>query len=412
MTNSSFGSENWSDEQRLRAFEQSFLRAHGPIPPPETCPIGWQPSALTPVFYGVREYEIADGAPTALRVFFPSLDGSVFSAPILDGCGQYPMIIFAHGHCPGDDSQYKKWFHLPAQLARSGYVVVVPNLPHISDTPSGNPSDLRTLTDVLSWIRADWEHRNLLLPSSPIGIAGHSYGALLSALFAQAPEVAAFASLSGVWEEWPSRPLPIEGLDIPMLFIMGGPEDIFTSIPEELWDKLSRPRHRAIFKHGLHWDYLPKGETPCYIPRGDCRYLSGASVDLVTMFFAKYLPTELAPDLPDHIPDDLVPPPLVLTPEQAFYAGGHLISYKLLEGKPKCDVSLDHAMPDDRTVPYVRFEPQLTAAKQVRNADLNPVFSGPTGPGVAWVQTQSPAPGTIVKVGSTVKMALRIGPIP
>src|SRR5262249_54964160 len=125
-----FSSTDRPDEQRLRAFERAFLRAHRRIPPPDICPIAWQPGALTPVFYGARDLTPAEGAPVPLRVFFPSLDGSVFSAPILDGCGRYPVILFAHGACPTDVEHYKKWFQLPAELARSGYVVVVPELAH------------------------------------------------------------------------------------------------------------------------------------------------------------------------------------------------------------------------------------------------------------------------------------------
>jgi hypothetical protein len=46
------------DELEVRAFEHEFLPAHGPLPPSAGCPIGWQPSALTPVFHGVRHYDL------------------------------------------------------------------------------------------------------------------------------------------------------------------------------------------------------------------------------------------------------------------------------------------------------------------------------------------------------------------
>src|SRR6266581_4850540 len=104
--------------------------------PPPACPIGWQPSVLAPVFYGVREVDPEVGAPVASRIFFPSLDGAVFDAPILADCGRYPLIVFVHGQCsePSHD-HYKKWFELPAQLARGGYIVVVPML---AGTASGD----------------------------------------------------------------------------------------------------------------------------------------------------------------------------------------------------------------------------------------------------------------------------------
>src|SRR6267142_1493243 len=91
------------------------------------CPISWRPTPLTPVFYGVRDYDQNQGAPGACRVFFPSIDGAVFSAPILEDCGLYPLILFVHGHC-NETEHFKRWFELPAQLARSGYIVVVPEM--------------------------------------------------------------------------------------------------------------------------------------------------------------------------------------------------------------------------------------------------------------------------------------------
>lgn len=66
-------------------------------------------------------------------MFFPSLDGAPAIAPPLTGCGRYPLIVCAHGQC-ADPDHYRKWTHLPAQLARSGYVVAVPKL-HGIGTP-------------------------------------------------------------------------------------------------------------------------------------------------------------------------------------------------------------------------------------------------------------------------------------
>jgi hypothetical protein len=33
---------------------------------------------------------------------------------MLEGCGLYPVILFAHGHCQGDNHHYQRWFRLPA----------------------------------------------------------------------------------------------------------------------------------------------------------------------------------------------------------------------------------------------------------------------------------------------------------
>ena len=73
-------------------------------------------SGSSRVFYDIRDYRAADGAPADLRVFFPSLDGAVVSAPILAGCGRYPLILLMHGQCVSAVEQYKAWYLLPAQL--------------------------------------------------------------------------------------------------------------------------------------------------------------------------------------------------------------------------------------------------------------------------------------------------------
>ena len=57
------------------------------------------------------------------------------------------------------------------------------------------------------------------------------------------------------------------------------------------------------------------------------------------MFFARYLPPELATDLPGGVPGNLVPPPLVLTPEQEFFAGGYLNGYAALPAGASCAVT-------------------------------------------------------------------------
>lgn len=105
-------SENIANQQELAA-SRAYLRAFAPLPPPSTCPISWQPNALQPVFYGVRDYSATDGAPANIRVFFPSLDGDVFAAQMFKGYGRYPLILFVHGDCeldnPDVQNHYKLW---------------------------------------------------------------------------------------------------------------------------------------------------------------------------------------------------------------------------------------------------------------------------------------------------------------
>jgi hypothetical protein len=59
------------DEREAQARHYEFLRARAPIPPLAGCPIDWQPNALAPVFSGYRDYGVAEGSPTDVRVFFP-----------------------------------------------------------------------------------------------------------------------------------------------------------------------------------------------------------------------------------------------------------------------------------------------------------------------------------------------------
>jgi len=67
-----------------------------------------------------------------------------------------------------------------------------------------------------------------------------------------------------------------------------------------------------------------------------------------------------------------------------------------------------HLTANERMVPIVRFNSVQTADLQVRAADLVPQFSGPSG-AASFVFSQAPQGGTIVDVGSTVRMTTRIG---
>lgn len=316
----------------------------GSEPPPATCPIGWQPSVLAPVFYGVREIGPEDGPPVACRIFFPSLDGAVFDAPILAGCGRYPLIVFAHGNCsePSAD-HYRKWFELPAQLARSGYVVVAPMLAGTAggNYPWDNDAELALLREIVSWMRTGWEHYQMLLPAPATGVVGHSYGALLGVRLAVEGSVSAYASLSGPWSEWPSLPPnPVGTLAVPKLFVWGsGPGDALSQF-DGGWAGLSAPKHKAVLTDAGHWDYLPAGRSACEGQRGPCTVVWALAGDVVSTFFAKYLPPELWPGLGQQIPDSLVPPPRNLTNEQQFFAGGHLMAFTLIGSRPGCGVTL------------------------------------------------------------------------
>jgi pimeloyl-ACP methyl ester carboxylesterase len=312
------------------------------IAPPNTCPITWQPSVVAPVFYGARDLGITDGAPGPCRVFFPSLDGAVFDAPILQGCAHYALIVFCHGHC-GESDHYKKWYEIPAALARSGYVVVVPQLPQVGSGihPSGADGDFALLGQFETWIRGSWEHRAVLQPPPATGMFGHSFGALLAGRYALSAGVSAYASLSGVWQDWPDNNVPIKSLRIPKLFTWGDPLlDSFTEIGAAGWAALPNNKHQAVFFGAGHWDYLRAGRTTCEKTRGDCSLVGLIASDLIATFFGKYLPLECWPKLKQCIPNSLIAPHFSLTFEQEFYAGSHLMGIKMLGAAKQCSVRL------------------------------------------------------------------------
>jgi pimeloyl-ACP methyl ester carboxylesterase len=337
-------------------------------PPPATCPISWQPSVLAPVFCGVRDYrrmrvlariiggasgsqDASFGPPTSCRVFFPSLHLAPFDASILEGCGSYPLIVFAHGHCQRDDvdEQYKRWLELPATLARSGFVVVVPKLDATAagSHPATNDTDVDLIGRVIDWMRTRWEHAATL--SADTGVIGHSYGGMLAARYADegSSPISAFASLSSGWREWqpgvfPSDS-PLPNLSIPGLLALGGADsDASVNL-----SALPGTKHGAVFTDAVHWDFQPAGRSPCQgIFFGPCDLTWALAGDIVALFFGKYLPLESWPNLLDAIPDSLLPPRRRLNFLQMWYAMGHLGFNSLLGSDPDCRVTLTWRTPN------------------------------------------------------------------
>ncbi|MDP8928224.1 MAG: alpha/beta fold hydrolase [Actinomycetota bacterium] len=359
----------WVLEQ-LIPFTPVFTR------PPADCALAWQPSVWLPVFYGVADLapvvptqtrgpeggepgagepqsdsppDVSSQAglrgeagpvseppwpaeaapPTPLRVFYPSLEGSVWDAEILAVCGRYPLVVFLHGHCQGLADGYKSWFVLPAQLARSGYVVVVPHLPNISagQGPFGGTGDRDLVRRVITWMRTEWQYAGAVLPEPATGVVGHSYGGLLAAQLAAGGDAAALATLSAGWSEWPDQPPnPIFNVRVPTLMVWGtGPGDIYAAA-DQFWSAVPRPRHKLVNADASHWDYLRPG-VPCEGWRGPCGQTRWISMDVVTLFLGKYLPPELWPTLGQQISYRLTSRKIERTVDQEFYAGNHLTGY-------------------------------------------------------------------------------------
>lgn len=329
-------------------------RLHGDLPeeifdPTPNCPIPWLPTVLTPVFWGRHLYEPDDCLPVPLRVYYPSLDGSVQNAPILQPCGRFPLILFLHGHCQSEEDHVYRWERMLAQLARSGFVVAAPFLSGIGSGPQQDTTFANAI-GALRWMRRHWPERQLLLPAPATGVAGHSYGAMVAARVATFEHVAAFAGLSAGWHEWNTfgdLPIPLWGLNVPS-FHAWGTEGLFSdALSDADFARIARPRHRVVLEGGEHWEYLSGQTGGCAPTGGGCHLLGPIAHDLLAGFFARYLPPSEAWVSGAAIPHTLVPPEIDLTFQQEFYAGAHLAGLDMARFSQGCVVTSSWDTDDD-----------------------------------------------------------------
>lgn len=117
----------------------------------------------------------------AVRVYFPSLDRPPQNARLLSGCRRFPLVIFVHGDCDGNP--YEQWVDIPAQLARSGYIVAVTN--YGGKLATGDAADTMPLHLVYNWIRNFSSYANSRAPAPNTAVMGHSYGGTLAAQLLQ-----------------------------------------------------------------------------------------------------------------------------------------------------------------------------------------------------------------------------------
>lgn len=317
------------------------------------CDLGWQPSVLAPVFYGFTDHGPADGLPTRVRVFYPSTDGSPEGAPIVGGCGRYPLVVFLHGQC-GEADHYRSWQLVPASLARSGFVVAVPEMPTTPPFGGHDNPDIAIVDQVLIWMRTTWPHAAHLMPRPMTAVVGHSWGALLGAFVTVRLEaqgaVSAYASLSGGWLEWPeSPPRPLPDLAVASMFMWGtGSSDLYARLDggnAALWEQPQGATHKLELVGAEHWDYIGEGRTTCGHFFGACTLANSLAADFLTTFLSHYVPPQRWTMLPVTIPHSLVPPPLDLTPQQQMFAGGHLFGFQRIAQTAGCRVTHTWRLP-------------------------------------------------------------------
>lgn len=324
---------------------------------PAPCPIEWVPSVFSPVFYGYRDHELTlpppppDLAPVAsavpgdftvplpgslsakCRVFYPTLDGSPQDAPPLTGCATTPLIVFSHGQCaPGSlpVDFHLAWYELPATLARAGYVVVIPSY----DDPNSD-EDLERLVRLISWARSDSSpYASMLKPPPRTGLVGHSYGAAMTvwAIRERRVPIGGYALLSPQGSVSADIPEPI-------LWTWGDLGDLTADPRIDQWEP-SQPAHAVQFVDAEHHDYLPWGRVECAkSQQTDVRLMPHLAADIVTLFFARYLPQDRPRVSPRWLPwpfrprvsARLQPVKWPLTTKQRFYAGGWFSAWPLLD---------------------------------------------------------------------------------
>jgi pimeloyl-ACP methyl ester carboxylesterase len=309
------------------------------LAPPDGCPIGWRPTVLTPVFWGRQVFEPDNCLPVRTHVYYPSIDGAVQNAPLLNLCGRYPLILFLHGHCQQELDHIFRWERTLAQLARSGFVVAAPLLA-IHNGPQQQEA-FDQATRVLRWMRRHWTGRAVLLPPPETGICGHSFGAMMACRLAVAQPVRAFAGLSATWHEWSQLgplPIPLFNLAVPSLHMWGTEPFPPDALADEDFAKIPPPRHKVILEGAPHFVYLQGQQGGCSPERNGCHLLGAVAGDLLAGFFARYLPPSERAEAGASIPLSLVPPDIDLTFEQQFFAGAHLMGLKGLPFSDGCRV--------------------------------------------------------------------------
>lgn len=319
---------------------EDFLDALGSSCPDDSAESGgidWTPDVMHPVFWGFQELTPAQGAPVRLRIFYPTYEGFTDNAPILKLCVvRWPLVIFFHGQQPQGcniANYFVQFSQIAAVLARSGYVVILPEWAASLPSDPAVPPALNGLAD---WARTDWEHARWVdQRREALAVGGHSYGGLMAGRFAEThPEVSAYFSLSAPWNELGGG--VIQNLDAPAFFMWGDGlffEDLDVFSPN--WSTVPGIKYAGVFE-GEHFDFIPD-QPSCGEPRGSCPLIGAAAADLVALFLARHNPVSLSNS---QIPVDLQPPNTPLTQEQQFFAGGRLAGLTQFGDTAACRIML------------------------------------------------------------------------
>lgn len=309
-----------------------------PENPADSGGITWIPDIAHPVFYGVENLTPAQGAPRNMQIYYP---GARFrAAPLLKLCiGRWPIVLFLHGMPPTQGASRQPWAHawwrLPSTIARAGYVVVVPE--HNAALWDSDPD--QAVADALrdlEWVRNQWSGSRWLdkRPTSTV-IAGHSYGALISALLVSRNQVGAFVSLGGPYILHGNALNALKTVTVPSFFMWARTSGDFENLDNvHFWEQtLTQNRYAAVYV-GDHFDYVDASDTGP-TARGACAHVGGVAGDLAALFIAANIQSLTHVDAGLHKPQPLTP----LTPEQKVFADSYLNNLDFFM-PPDCSMTL------------------------------------------------------------------------
>lgn len=312
-----------------------------PEDPADSGNIDWTPDVLHPVSWASSDLTAADGAPQPMRVYYPSYAFND-SKRILKLClDRWPLVLFLHGLSPSppcstpDTADYLRWRSIPMLLAKSGYVVAVPD--YSAGLPEADSPLIDRMLSVIDWLRTDWQDARWVdKRASSVAVAGHSFGALLAARLAQRrPGMGAYIGLSGSFNQLnnDARPL-LQSLALPSLFMWSDNGDLapFEDLDQDgFWNDVPGTKY-AVVHSGGHFDYLPRASS-CSDRRGQCPTLEPVSAEITALFLAQYMPQARSTT---QMRIDITPPVVPLTPKQQFYGGGHFPGLKAMKLDGSC----------------------------------------------------------------------------
>lgn len=312
-----------------------------PEDPAESGGIDWTPDVLHPVSFGSQEYTMADGAPQPMRVYYPSHETFSDTHRLLKLClDRWPLVLFLHGLSPklpctvSNSPNYLRWRRIPTLLAKSGYVVAVPD--YNAGVPEAGSPLIALMISIIDWLRTDWEHARWVdkRPSS-VAVAGHSFGGLLAARVAQQrPDMGAYISLGSSFNQLSGARAVLNSLNLPSLFMWSNNFDLapFEDLDhDKFWDDVPSPKH-AMIHSGGHFDYVPPGLS-CSDPRGECPAIESVAAELIALYLGRYMSQARAKS---NIPVTLIPPIVPLTPKQQFYGGGQFTGLDVMKSEQGC----------------------------------------------------------------------------